>query len=564
MSSDIFLKTDRIEAVPTNDQYFGVTTGEGKDADIRLSPNSAAIALGGGDGDYSDGDLRLFERPDGEDSQPRIHFTAGPGSTDSKTRIRGDGRDGSLALGGTSADRPDVELLPDTGLLRLGGGDGDPRFEYGSSGNLRLDDVDGNPRVFISTDYVSPPNRDENTVWLRSVGTHDDAGKLTLGKAEDDFQDATIDLDAWTSQLTLGSETGAGVILLYGPGLVESILLDADEGDVHVGGTDADDANGVSGTIRVDNEAGNRTAMLHGGTSDIGGGRLSLSHPTGAETSYIRGENALLHLGNGSAGADGVAGAARVSNTDGNQGAILRAEGGANGGLLRVSHKSGARTIDAAGGLGRLRLGNERAGADGVGGLVELENAAGNETGMLAADRGSTPGATLALGHESGDTTVNADGGHGSLTLGNENAGSDGIAGAADLVNAAGEATIALLSDQADAPGAELSVSDDAGTPTAVIDGSDGTMTLGSASENATLSLEDGEGMLVDLEADDGTVSLGHHDDSKGEVGLELEPEAGIFSVVDGDGDPVFQIDTQDETIKTAKGYKRGVIGHGP
>lgn len=299
MTSDILLERDRIEAVASNGAALEVTTSEGAAPDIRLAPNSAAIRLGGGDGDYSDGDVRLMDRPgeDGE-SEPRIHLTGGRGATDSGTRVRVNGTQGTADLGATSADEPDIRLQPARGQVRLGGGAGPPNEAHGSVGRLRLDTQEGDPRVFIAAAGIVPPNRDENAVYVTS-GLEGD-GRISLRRAEDDFADETVLLDAATSQLTLGSDTGSGDIVMYREGLINSVYVDGHEADVLVGGTDPDDEEGVPGTVELRNGRDETAVTIEsdgGGEDDGRGGSISLSDGTGltADLAAGGGEVSLGH-----------------------------------------------------------------------------------------------------------------------------------------------------------------------------------------------------------------------------------------------------------------------------
>ncbi|NBB86755.1 MAG: hypothetical protein GVY12_11145 [Bacteroidetes bacterium] len=75
---------------------------------------------------------------------------------------------------------------------------------------------------------------------------------------------------------------------------------------------------------------------------------------------------------------------------------------------------------------------------------------------------------------------------------------------------------------------------------------------------NGELWLDDGQGQKFGLKAENGTVGLGPSSDSSGHVGLVLQPDEGVFSVVDGDGNPVFRVDTRNESVEIADGYSQG------
>lgn len=440
VKSDILLDDEGIDAIPA-DGSFNLTTGRDAVPDIRLSPNSAAIRLGGGDGEFSDGDIRLLDRPGDGSAEPRIHLTGGTGATESGTRVRVNGRQGTAKLGATSADDPDIALRSALGQLRLGGGAGDEGDDGRTVGNVRLDDENEHSRVFLSADGAAPPNGTENAAFLSTIS--DEYGLLSLKRVGESFADATVTLDAGSGRLALGSKTQSSRLAMFRQGNVGTVTIDGHDADLRLGGTDADGNNGVAGDIALENAAGNRTVSVAGGPSGSNGARLSLGDDGGTTTADVSGAEAGLRLGNGAA------------------------DGGA------------------------------------------------------------------------------------------------GIGGSVDLENPDGETTVSVSSDQPNADGAGATIANAAGTITAAIDGAAGSLTLGADSENGTLSLEDGAGMTVDLTADAGSVRLEHSDSSKGEISLELEPEAGIFSVLDGDGDPVFRIDTQEQSIEKARGYSRGVIGTG-
>lgn len=399
--------------------------------------------------------------------------------------------DGSFNLTTGTDEDPDIRFDPDDASLQLGDGGGSS-----SVGRTKLFDADGNQRVFLTARALAPPSgeRKENAVFLSD--NVEDAGVLVLSRVGEEFRNATVTLDAGASQLTLGSETGAGVVRMYGPALANTIDLDAADAEVRVGGTDVNGDNGVSGIVEIENDDGNETATL---TSDRtnGGGGLSVGDASGARTAALDGDTGTLRLGRGSAN---------------------------------------------------------------VSGAVEIENDAGNQTVTITGDGSNGSGAGLSVGNASGTETADLDGGTGGLRLGS---GAADVSGTVELTNSAGNRTVSLTSDQSSGSGSGLTLGEEDGTTTARIDGGQALMELGSADENGTLSLEDGAGMVVDLEAEDGSVTLAHNDPSKGEISLELEPENGVFSVVDGNGDPVFRVDTQEQSIEKARGYSRGVIGTG-
>lgn len=185
---------------------------------------------------------------------------------------------------------------------------------------------------------------------------------------------------------------------------------------------------------------------------------------------------------------------------------------------------------------------------------------------------GQTGSGDLLMYREGLVETVYVDGKHASVRVGGTDSnGDNGVSGSLNLVNESDVTTIS-------------------------VDGETGSMTLGGMDENGTLSLRDGAGTTVDLEATDGVARLGQSGGNlrleldpgdglfsvvdangtpvfqvdadgvvsfgsgEGKVGMDLDPENGLFSIVDADGEPVFQIDTQAGTVNTAKGYSRGTI----
>lgn len=126
----------------------GLEYGEGNEySDIKLAPNSASLRLGGGGGDYSEGDLRLTDK----DGDVRIHASAGGGSFDDQTTrvlVRGD--NGELYLGAKGLndedrnDISDVTIRPKWASLTLGGGGGS-----NSDGDIKLQDREDNTRIHL-------------------------------------------------------------------------------------------------------------------------------------------------------------------------------------------------------------------------------------------------------------------------------------------------------------------------------------------------------------------------------------------------------------------------------
>lgn len=121
-NSDILLHDNQIEVVATNGSGLVVATEEGADPDAILRPNWATLTLGGGDGDNSDGDIKLMDR----DGDPRIHIDGkgnGPKNPDT-TQVFIDGRGGKIELGkGTKLDDSPGDALGELEIWGNYGGD---------------------------------------------------------------------------------------------------------------------------------------------------------------------------------------------------------------------------------------------------------------------------------------------------------------------------------------------------------------------------------------------------------------------------------------------------------
>lgn len=496
MTSDIFLKRHRIEAVTTNESFFGVTTDEGEDPDIKLSPNWATLTLGGGGGENSDGDIKLMDRPDSDGgSQVRVHLSGGSGDHFDGTRVHVDGPSGSAKFGATGVEdeQPDIELRAADGQIRLGGGAGQPEGDGRSTGNIRLDQEEGNPRVVVEAEGVGPSTPAQNTVYVTGgYGDHGDHGEIYLKGIGDELLDAPVYLDSGSAHVRLGSRSSeSGSLTMVKRNSAPMIRLGARNAHVTVGG-DAELDDGVAGTVRLRDQGGESTVQLDAHTELARGGSISVSTEEGTETVSILGNNVTAN-----------GGSMRLSNDDGDERVELQSNPqDANGGEITLTNESHVETVSIQSGPEANQGGSLLLTSDGGGYRIGLRGTGGTQDGgsMFLNDGGSF-------------STVFLDGGAGKVKVGNT--GERSATGAA-------------------------------------------------SAQPGTLSLDDGQGMVVDLEAEGGSVTLSHRDSKKGKVGLELQPEDGLFSVIDGNGDPVFQIDTQAKTIKKAKQYKRGVIGHGP
>lgn len=145
-------------------------------------------------------------------------------------------------------------------------------------------------------------------------------------------------------------------------------------------------------------------------------------------------------------------------------------------------------------------------------------------------------GGTVSVADYTGVPTVGLSGESGHITLGSGAASGGGIAGGLSLVD-----------------------TDD--TETITLDGATGAISATSLDVSEGLSVEGGldlgNGMVLDVD-DDGVLTVG--DPANGQVGMRLDPATGTFSITDADGDPVFEVDTQAETVNISKSYNRGTI----
>lgn len=270
--------------------------------------------------------------------------------------------DGPVDVNAGPDETPGIKLDPATASLRLGGGTSDAYSDGKTFGNLRLDSDDGEPRIELSTGDIAPTNGDENAVFIFSDGLDED-GQVWLGRVGEPFSDSTVRLDARNSQITLGSQTGSGDLLMYREGLVQTLYVDGREASVQVGGADSNGNNGVSGSMRLVNDADEPTISIDAAPADGAGGELSLRTAAGTPTATIdggtgsmtlggTGENGTLSLRDGAGTTielDATAGVAGL----GQSGGRLRLELDPGGGLFSVVDANGDPVfqVDADGGV---------------------------------------------------------------------------------------------------------------------------------------------------------------------------------------------------------------------
>lgn len=143
-----------------------------------------------------------------------------------------------------------------------------------------------------------------------------------------------------------------------------------------------------------------------------------------------------------------------------------------------------------------------------------------------------------------------------------------GKSGSIELRTSKNTGTVNIHADGGE-EGGEIRLSKSTDLSTVVIDGGTGTMVLGASTpgitripetENGELWLDDGAGKKFGLKAENGTVGLGPSSDSPG-IGLVLKPEEGVFGIVDENGNFVFRVDTEKESVEVPGRYSgRGAL----
>lgn len=457
---------------------------------------------------------------------------------------------------------PDIRLSPDTAAIDVGGGDGDTSF-----GNATLYTDDGDAHIQLATGRTVPTDQSDAAVFAGS----DDAGRLLLGRVGE--SDPRVTLDGEASQAWLGNDADSGRLTVYRGGSnvpqVGTVTLDGDDAAVYAGGGPSNTDAGEYGQVAVqdtDNEP------VVAATADDDGGRVALQNGFSQETVAVDGER------------PDVSGGA-VSVRNGSERETIALEGNPSGDSPRQSVAGGALTLATNSGADSLVL--EGSNPDGQGSAIRLSNVSTNAptngvdpTTVDIEGGGVGRSGELTLSNFAGDdriSLVSTTNTHGpKLTLFSQ-ADTETVAVHGDPPNGDGgridltsEGSASDVSARAEggSGGGAVSVDNDAGATTGDLDGGMGELSLGASgsteatSESGALRLDDGDGNEFVLEVEDGTLSFGFGG-SGGDVGFELEPSEGEFRVVDGDGTPVFRVDTQDESVEFAKGYSRGTIGSG-
>lgn len=204
--------------------------------------------------------------------------------------------DGPIVVNAGPDETPGIRLVPATASLRLGGGTSEAYNDGATFGNIQLDSKEGDPRIVLSTGDIAPPDEEENAVFIFSDGL-DEYGQVWLGEVGKSFSESTVRLDARSSQITLGSSTGTGDLLMYKEGLVETLYFTGHDSTLRIGGTDVDEENGVSGTLKLKNAGSEETATLDAGPQNDDGASLTLADHTGTTTATVDGGTGSLTLG---------------------------------------------------------------------------------------------------------------------------------------------------------------------------------------------------------------------------------------------------------------------------
>lgn len=398
--------------------------------------------------------------------------------------------EGSLNITTAADNEPDIRLTPGEASLHLGGGSGAK-----SDGQAVLLTKDGAARLSLSSTDTALANSKENVFSLRVLqqeGNRPDSSRLRMGRVGK--VRSTVELDADRGKLSLGGGTTSGRITLWREAEnihQPTIFLSGQNADLRVGGAQADapgarkgkksDAVGQAGSIKLYNAKSTETVTIEGADPSDGGGTISLSDSKGGNLVAIESEGG---------------GAVVLRNSDLHE---------------RVSIASGTSDTDAgkiellAGkGAGRDSVLIQANSADASGGIISLS--ATHSGGVSIQADGGQNGGKIDLKNGSGMQTVTADGGTGTLMLGQ------------------------FL---------------------------EGTMTRGPRAENGEVWLDDGRGEKYGLKAENGILGIGPSSNSSGQIGLVMNPEEGVFSIVDGNGNAVFQIDTDSETIRTKGNYSQ-------
>ena len=141
-----------------------------------------------------------------------------------------------------------------------------------------------------------------------------------------------------------------------------------------------------------------------------------------------------------------------------------------------------------------------------------------------------------------------------------------GKSGSIELRDAQNNETVTIQggAEEDGTPGGKIQLKGRSGFSNVRLNGRTGTLQLGQSirreSVNGELWLDDGRGSTFGLKAEDGLIGLGPSSETNGNLGLVLNPQEGLFSIMDGNGNAVFRVDTQNEEVQIAENYSRSTM----
>lgn len=363
----------------------------------------------------------------------------------------------------------------------------------GSNGRAELLSDDGAVRISLSSTDTAPANSKENVFSLQVLQQEGDRpGSSRLRMGRVGKVRSTVELDADRGRLSLGGGTTSGRITLW-----------REEENIHQLSIFL---SGRTAEVRVGGAQADAPGARKGKESDEVGeaGSVKLYDATSTETVTIKG--AVASDGGGA-----------ISLSDSEGGTLVTVESEDGGAVVlrnpdlheRVSIESGTSDTDA--------------------GKIELlaGKGAGRDSVLIQANTEDATGGIISLSAvRSGGVSIQADGGQNG--------------GKIDLKNGSGMQTVTA----------------DGGTGTLMLGRfREGTMTRGPRAENGEVWLDDGRGEKYGLKAENGVLGIGPSSDSSGQIGLVLKPEEGVFGIVDDNGNFVFRIDTEEESIEVPSQY---------
>jgi len=198
--------------------------------DIQLKPEVANIHLGGGGGNKSEGDVKLFD----EDGDSRVQLTAGGGVEHDTNHVLVDGEEATITVGPFGATEQ-------TGSILLGGyADG---AEMDGDGNLRLGGSGG------VTGFVELLRLDPDGGYV--------AGRSVEAPAP------SITLDAEDASATVGGADADGIVNLQNSDGTVTAEVRGDAGQIVTGG------QGTAGSILLKNDQAKPVGFLEASGDDV-------------------------------------------------------------------------------------------------------------------------------------------------------------------------------------------------------------------------------------------------------------------------------------------------------